>query len=176
MPLSHTAQVTVNAPSDEIDLEAWLFGLSDADYQACANGHHAAGVFTDRQGRGMINVESIGGYLIVQHYRCVRADRSFVEMYSPASRVYLLHLVPVAVAVRWILEVKPKAGQAWDFACTVEVKLPPVLGALARLTFLGNFLRRHVDEETLGFASDITGKNRQPTRLAPRRPEMIGGR
>ena len=69
MSISHTAHVTLNEPSDEIDLEAWLFGLSDADYQACAKGHQGAGVFTDEQGRGMINVESIGGNLIVQHYR-----------------------------------------------------------------------------------------------------------
>ena len=175
MPFSHTAHVELNAPSDEIDLEAWLFGLSDADYQACAKGHHAAGVFADTQGRGMINVESIGGYLIVQHYRCASADRSFVEMYSPASRVYLFHLVPVTVPVRWTLEVKPKADEASDFTCTVEVRLPAVLGALARLTFLGHFLRRHVDEEALGFASDITRKDRQPTPAASS-PEMIGGR
>ena len=31
MPISHTARVTLNAPSDEVDLEAWLFGLSDLD-------------------------------------------------------------------------------------------------------------------------------------------------
>jgi hypothetical protein len=91
MPISHTAHVTLNAPSDDIDLEAWLFELSDADYQTCAKGHRGAGVFADEQGRGMINVESIGGNLIVQHYRRVRADRSSVEMYSSASRVYLFH-------------------------------------------------------------------------------------
>jgi hypothetical protein len=84
-------------------------------------------------------------------------------MYSSASQVYLFHVVPVAVPVRWILEVKPKADAASDFTCTVEVRLPPVLGALARLTFLGHFLRRHVDEEALGFASDITRKDRRAT-------------
>ena len=124
MPISHTAHVTLNEPSDEIDLEAWLFGLSDADYQACAKGHQGAGVFIDEQGRGMINVESIGGNLIVQHYRAVRADRSFVEMYSPASRVYLFHLVPVAAAVRWTLEVTPKTATASNFACTVAGRPP----------------------------------------------------
>ena len=45
MPISHIAHTTLNAPSDEIDLEAWLLGLSDADYQACAKGHRGAGVF-----------------------------------------------------------------------------------------------------------------------------------
>ena len=43
----------------------------------------------------MVSVESIGGNLIIQHYRCVRADRSSVEMYSPASRLYFFHLIPL---------------------------------------------------------------------------------
>lgn len=158
MPISHTAHVILDEPSDEIDLEAWLFRLSDADYQACAKGHHEAGVFADKQGPGMINVESIGGNLIVQHYRSVRVSRSLVEMYSPASRVYLFHFVPVTATVRWTLEVTPKAATASDFACTVQVDLPVVLGALARLSLLGYFLGNHVDEEAQGFAADIARK------------------
>jgi hypothetical protein len=156
MSISHTTHVTVNKPSDEIDLETWLFGLSDADYQACADGHRGAGVFTDEQGRGMINVESIGGHLIVQHYRPVHSERCSVELYSPASRVYLFHLVPVAAGVRWTLEVTPKGAKASEFACTVRVHLRPVLGGLARLSLLGHFLGNHVDEEAQGFAADIT--------------------
>src|SRR5262245_41410757 len=167
MPTSHTARVPLNVAGDEIDLEGWLFALSDADYQGCAEGHRGAGVFDDEQGRGMINVESIGGHLIVQHYRPVRAARSSVEMYSPASRVYLFHLVPVAAAVRWTLGVTPKTSVTSDFACTVEVGLPPLLGALARLSYLGHFLGRHVDEEARGFASDIARKCRS-RRMAAR--------
>ena len=158
MSISHTARVTLNASSDELDLEAWLFGLSDADYQACAKGHRGAGVSTDEQGRGMVNVESIGGNLIVQHYRSVRTDRRAVEMYSPASRVYLFHVVPVAAGVRWKLEVTPNGATASDVACTVEVRLRPGLGVLARLSLLGHFLANHVDEEAHGFAADITRK------------------
>ena len=149
---------SLDLSSDEVDLEAWLFGLSDADYQACAKGHRGAGVSTDENGRGMINVESIGGNLIVQHYRSVRTDRRSVQMYSPASRVYLFHLVPVVAAVRWTLDVTPKGATASDFACTVEVHLRPVLGVLARLSFLGHFLANHVDEEAHGFGADITRK------------------
>jgi hypothetical protein len=59
-----------------------------------------AEVFTDEQSRGMINVESIGGNLILQHYRPVRADRASVEMYTRQA-VYLFHLIPVAAGVRW---------------------------------------------------------------------------
>src|SRR5262249_9735021 len=133
-----------------------------ADYQACAKGHRGAGVSSDEQGRGMINVESIGGNLIVQHYRAVRADRTFVEMYSPASRVYLFHLVPVAAAVRWTLELTPTPATASTLACTVQVGLPPVLTFLARLSLLDHFLRDHVDEEALGFATDVHRKHRRP--------------
>jgi hypothetical protein len=159
MSISHTAYVTLNEPSDEIDLDVWIFGLSDGDYQACAKGHQGGGVFNDEHGRGMINVESIGGNLIVQHYRPVHADRASVEMYSPASRVYLFHLVPVAAGVRWTLKVKPTSATTSDFACTVQVDLPPVLALLGRLSLLGHFLGRHVDEEAQGFAADITRKH-----------------
>jgi hypothetical protein len=159
MSISRTTRVPLDAPGDEVDLEAWLFGLSDGDYQACAKGHQGAGVFTDEQGRGMINVESIGGHLIVQHYRPVRSGRPSVETYSPASRVYLFHVIPVAAVVRWTLEVTPKGAAASEFACTVRVHLRPVLGVLARLSLLGHFLGRHVDEEARGFAADITRKH-----------------
>ena len=50
MAISHTAHVTLNEPSDQIDLEAWLFGLSDSDYQACAKGHRGAGVSATSRG------------------------------------------------------------------------------------------------------------------------------
>jgi hypothetical protein len=159
MSISHTAHVTLTEPSEEIDLEAWLFALTDSDYQACAKGHQGAGVFRDEQGRGMINVESIGGNLIVQHYRCVGADRASVEMYSAASRVYLFHLVPVAARVRWTLAVTQRAAGGSELACTVQVDLPPVLRVLARLIFLGHFLGRHVEEEAVGFAADIARKH-----------------
>ena len=167
MPISHTAHVPVDDPGGEIDLEAWLFGLSDSDYQACAKGHQGAGVFHDEQGRGMVNVESIGGNLIVQHYRCVRAGRTSVEMYSPASRVYLFHLVPVAAGVRWTLELKPTSSRSSELSCTVRVELPPALAVLARLSLLGHFLGRHVAEEALGFAADIARKTASGSRTEP---------
>jgi hypothetical protein len=42
--------------------------LSDSDYRATAKGHKAAGTFTTDRVRGMVNVESIGNVLTVQHY------------------------------------------------------------------------------------------------------------
>jgi len=165
MTLQRSAHMTLDAPANKVDLEGWLFGLTDAEYQACARGHHAAGVFNDEHGRGMVNVESIGGNLIVQHYRALMAERSKVEMYSAKSRVYLLHLVPVPASVRWVLTVTPTTTSSSEFTCTVDVDLHPVLRVMGSLMALGTFLKRHVDEETAGFAADISRKlRRQATR------------
>jgi hypothetical protein len=161
MTLQRTARAMLDVPSDELDLERWLFELSDADYQACARGHRAAGAYLDEQGRGTINVESIGGNLIIQHYRAVRTEPSFVEMHSARSRVYLLHLVPVAASVRWTLTITPVTASTSELTCTVEVTLRPVLSMLGRLMASGTFLKRHVQEETGGFARDIYRKARR---------------
>src|SRR5262245_41161309 len=120
MTLRRTCRVTLDVPSDDTDLESWLFGLTDEEYQACARGHRAAGVYKDESGWGSINVESIGGNLIIQHYRCVRAGRSELEMYSAASSVYLFHLIPVHASVRWLLSVTPTMESSPEFTCTVE--------------------------------------------------------
>ena len=159
MTLRRTAQATLDVPSTDIDLESWLFGLSDQEYQVCARGHRAAGVFTDENGRGSVNVESIGGNLLIQHYRLVRGERSHVEMFSAASRVYLLHVAPVVGTVRWTLVVTPKTESSSLFTCTVEVGLHPVLRILGTLMAVGTFLKRHVEEETGGFAADIARKH-----------------
>jgi hypothetical protein len=60
----------VRAPIDAIDIAQWLFHLPDAEYQRCApTDHIAAGYTTTDDGRPMsINVEQIGGSLLVQHY------------------------------------------------------------------------------------------------------------
>lgn len=56
-------QAVLNASVDEVDLEKWLFTLSDSEYQATARGHRGAGVFTEDGLRGSINVESIAAPL-----------------------------------------------------------------------------------------------------------------
>ena len=159
MNLQRVARATLGVPAAEVDLESWLFGLSDEEYQACARGHHGAGVSNDEQGRGMVNVESIGGNLIVQHYRPVRAERSCTEMYSTASKVFLLHLIPVVASVRWTLTLTPKTASSSELTCTVHVDLHRALRVLAGLMAAGMFLGRHVNEETEGFAVDITRKH-----------------
>ncbi|MGU3498329.1 hypothetical protein [Mycobacterium sp. C31M] len=68
--MASTATATINAPADAVDVAAWLFQLTDAEYQRCAPGEHiAAGATTTDDGRLMsINVEHVGSALLIQHY------------------------------------------------------------------------------------------------------------
>lgn len=64
------ARATIQVPAADADIADWLFHLSDAEYQRCAPpDHKAAGSTTTDEGRPMsINVEEIGGTLLIQHY------------------------------------------------------------------------------------------------------------
>ena len=61
---------TIQAPIERVDIADWLLHLPDAEYQRCAQPDHiAAGTTTTDDGQPMsINVEVIGGSLMVQHY------------------------------------------------------------------------------------------------------------
>ncbi|EWM16426.1 hypothetical protein [Kutzneria sp. 744] len=65
-----TVSAVVEAPLDRIDLGTWLRGLSDEEYRQCAvPDHRANGWSTNADGQLVsINVEEIGGELIIQHY------------------------------------------------------------------------------------------------------------
>jgi hypothetical protein len=160
--MEFTQHTVINAPADQVNLKDWLFTLSDSEYQAAAKGHKAAGTFTTDGVRGMVNVESIGNVLVVQHYLAVKADSNHMEMVSKRSLVYLLHLIPTHVWVRWTMTAAALTKDTTTFSCTVETQLPPLVRLAATLSAFGYFLRKHVDEETVSFAADITRK--LPTR------------
>src|ERR1700688_367982 len=59
----------INAPIEKVDIPSWCFNLSESEYQACSPAHCSAGATTSPDGRRMsINVEILGGSLMVQHY------------------------------------------------------------------------------------------------------------
>lgn len=155
MKFSH--EVTIPLAVGAIDLPGWLFTLSEADYAACARGHRAIGTLGGAEQTGMVNVESIGGSLLVQHYATRRAERDHVTMVSKASRAYLMHLVPVTVAVVWDMSVVG-CGEDARFRCTIEVDMPLVVRLLGFFNGTRTFVRRHLVEETRGFARDIARK------------------
>ena len=60
---------TIQAPIEQVDLPAWCFGLSEAEYRSCSPAHVSAAVTAVPDGRRMsINVEVIGGSPMVQYY------------------------------------------------------------------------------------------------------------
>jgi len=60
---------TINAPIETVDIPAWCFTLPESEYQSCSPAHYSAGSTTAPDGRRMsINVEVLGGSMIVQHY------------------------------------------------------------------------------------------------------------
>ena len=154
----YTGTTTVPFPADDIDLEEWLYNMSDQEYQGTARQHRALGVYADDGVRGMVNVEIMGHALLVQHYHDVTTGKSYLELYSPRSKAYLFHIVPVTVQVRWTMTVTPHGRDESSFSCTVETTMPSVIEFLAGATGVLWAIRRHVAEETIGYAADLTRK------------------
>jgi len=95
----------INAPIDRIDIPQWCFNLAEREYQNCSPAHVSAGVTTAADGQRMsINVEVIGGSLMVQHYveTLSRKDQlvldSESDVFTPTGRT--------SIHVTWELSVK----------------------------------------------------------------------
>ena len=101
-------QTLIDLPAERIDLPAWLAILSDRDYQACSPDHRAAGIFHEDGVFGSVNVESVGGHLLVHHYLAEDASARRIVMRSRNTRVYVMHTVPATIEVIWTLEIEPQ--------------------------------------------------------------------
>jgi hypothetical protein len=156
--MKFTDEATIYAPTDRIDLSKWLFTMTDEEYQAAASAHRALGTFTADGVRGMVNVEVMAGALLIQHYREVRASKSHVEMYSPRSRAYLMRVLPVSIEVLWTMSISPQTADTSTLSCTVQAVLPAPLRSLAGVIGMNRAVRKHVEEETRGFAADLNRK------------------
>jgi uncharacterized DUF497 family protein len=114
-PISESSfTAVVNAPKEKVDLADWLFGLSDAEYQRCSPAHIAAGTTRSEDGKRMsINVEMIGGSIVVQHYVEDIAEKHHIRLislsdtFSPNGHT--------KVQVIWELSVKPIDGKSCEF-------------------------------------------------------------
>ncbi len=160
--MKSSCETVIACPAERIDLAEWLGSLSDADYQACSRGHRGAGAFRENGTFGTINVENVGGHLLIQHYLAAKLTPSHVIMHSSNTRAYLMHLIPVTIGVTWTLEVEHKDRENALFRCTVETHMPAILTAVATLGAMPFFLRRHVLEEAPLFALDIMRKLGKP--------------
>lgn len=109
----------VNAPIEKIDIPAWCFSLSEAEYQSCSPAHCSVGVTTALDGRRMsINVEILGGSPMVQHYLEEISERHHLrlvsnsDVFTPTGRI--------KVGVIWDLSVKKIDDQSCEFTNTVH--------------------------------------------------------
>lgn len=121
----------INAPFESVDIPAWCFTLPESEYQSCSPAHCSAGATTAPDGRRMsINVEILGGSLMVQHYveEIGRPDHlrlvSESDVFTPTGRT--------KVGVIWDLSVTRVDQQTCQFTNLVHSSATPEL-----LDFLG---------------------------------------
>jgi hypothetical protein len=81
-----TSTAIINAPIEFVDIADWVFTLPDDEYQRCSPAHIAAGFTTSDDGRRMsLNVETIGGNLMVQHYVEDIGEKHHVRLLSTSD-------------------------------------------------------------------------------------------
>ncbi len=162
MIFTHEASVPL-AVSD-IHLDEWLFNLSEEDYKACAHGHRAVGTNGGEHFKGMVNVESMAGALIIQHYETELLEPNHVRLFSRRSRAYLMHLIPFHLQVIWEMQVFRVSRDESRLRCTIDVRNPLWVRLVGWFNATNYWIRQHLIEETQGFARDLGRKG--PLRIA----------
>ena len=153
----------INAPIEKVNIPAWCLGLPESEYQACSPAHYSAGATTAPDGRRMsINVEAIGGSLMVQHYVEDIAEPTHLrlvsdsDVFTPTGRT--------KIGVIWDLSAKKIDDKTCEFTNMVHSSATPEL-----IEFLGKqgiayelfqaarrpFSEAHNRQETPLFAKSI---------------------
>ncbi|MBY5542360.1 hypothetical protein HFO60_20420 [Rhizobium leguminosarum] len=145
----------INAPIEKIDIPRWCFTLPEKDYQECSPAHIAAGFTTAPDGRRMsINVETIGGSLMVQHYVETLGEKdhlildSHSDVFTPSGRT--------TIHVTWELSAKQIDEARCEFTNRVRSYATDEM-----LTFL----------DRQGIPFDIFRTQRQPMSIAHNKGE-----
>jgi hypothetical protein len=101
---------------EKVDIPSWCFSLPESEYQACSPAHCSAGATTAPDGRRMsINVEILGGSLMVQHYveEIGQPDHlrlvSNSDLFTPGGRTKVK-----VIATPELLDFLGKQGIPWD--------------------------------------------------------------
>lgn len=104
----------INAPIEKINIPEWAFNLPEKEYQDCSAAHITAAKTIGPDGRRMsINVEVIGGSLMVQHYQEEVSEpqhlvlTSFSDVFTPTGRV--------VIHIKWELSVKAISDTQCEF-------------------------------------------------------------
>ena len=119
-----SATAIVNAPIELVDIADWVFTLPDAEYQRCSPAHIAAGFTTSDDGRRMsLNVETIGGHLMVQHYVEDVGEKHHVRLLSTSDVITPTGRTKSGVV--WELSVKPLDAERCELTNHVIGKTTP---------------------------------------------------
>ena len=149
-------EAPIDAPKQAFNLHDWVFTLSDKDYQSTSRGHIAAGssIHTDKT-QTSVNVESVGGNLLVQHYVAEVKESDYVKMVSQ-SDLWMLKLIHVVVKVTWEMRLISVSENECKFQNTVLVEHPNfIMKIITTLGLAGYFVRKHNEEETPLFAQNL---------------------
>jgi hypothetical protein len=115
---------TIHAPIEKIDIPSWCFTLPESEYQACSPAHCSAAATSGPDGRRMsINVEIIGGSLMVQHYTEEISKRDHLrlvsnsDLFTPTGRT--------KIDVVWELSVRKVDDKTCEFTNRVHSSATP---------------------------------------------------
>lgn len=145
----------IEAPIEQVDIPTWCFTLPESEYQACSPAHNAAGATVAPDGRRMsINVETIGGSLMVQHYVEEIGTPDHLRLVSDSD--VFTSAGPTKIQVIWDLRVTRIDDVTCELTNTVHSKATPEL-----LEFLGR----------QGIPFDIFRTTRTPMSVAHNKQE-----
>jgi len=121
-----SCSATINAPIERVDIPSWCLTLPESEYQRCSPAHCSAGATTSPDGGRMsINVEIIGGSLMVQHYVEEIGEPNHLrlvsnsDVFTPTGRT--------KIGVIWDLSVKKIDDETCEFTNMVQSLATPEL-------------------------------------------------
>jgi hypothetical protein len=118
-----TAKFHIDAPTTDIDVTDWLFNVDELEYIKCtpySKAHLSAGLTHSPDGKRMsINVEDIGGALIVEHYHEGISEKLHCRVVSTSD--LLIGREYTTAHVIWELIATPIDGVHHEFVNNVSV-------------------------------------------------------
>jgi hypothetical protein len=116
-----TAMFHINAPTSDIDITDWLFNIDELEYINCtphSRAHLSAGFTHSPDGKRMsINVEDIGGALIIEHYHEAISEKLHCRVVSTSD--LLIGREYTTAHVIWELIAAPVDGVHHEFVNNV---------------------------------------------------------
>ena len=107
---------------------------------------------------GIINVEQVGGAMIIQRYAPQLLQRDHVTFFSEKSQAFLARIVPFKMEVTWDMQMLAESADSSRLKCSLTVETPLWVKAAGWFIASNYLVKRHLIGETKGFARDITAK------------------